>query len=45
MKSQTFDYNPNYLPAAPFAELIVHHEDDNLEPINITAQIDTGIVG
>jgi predicted aspartyl protease len=42
MKSQTFDYNSNYVPAAPFAELIVHHEDDAIEPITIIAQIDTG---
>jgi predicted aspartyl protease len=42
MKSQTFDYNPTYVPAAPFAELIVHHEDDAVEPITIIAQIDTG---
>lgn len=42
MKTQTFDYNSQYLPPAPFAELTVHHENGQKDPITLPAQIDTG---
>lgn len=42
MKTQTFAYNTSYAPAAPFAELLVHDDDDGrIAPIPLAAQIDT----